>query len=82
MISQEQCFVFMVESPEEKEEPKTRRTSEEIRALWKKSILQTMLLIRMEKEKQDLKGIFSIHIIYHVNSINMIRFFGVHELMS
>jgi hypothetical protein len=38
------------------EEPKVKRTPEEIRALWKKSILQTMLLIRMEKEKQDLKG--------------------------
>jgi len=40
----------------EVEEPKVKRTPEEIRARWKKSILQTMLLIRMEKEKQDLKG--------------------------
>ncbi|CAC5381861.1 TBC1 domain family member 4,TBC1 domain family member 1 [Mytilus coruscus] len=38
------------------EEPSVKKTPEEIRALWKKTILQTMLLIRMEKEKQDLKA--------------------------
>ncbi|VDI06716.1 TBC1 domain family member 4 [Mytilus galloprovincialis] len=43
------------ESPKD-EEPNVKKTPEEIRALWKKTILQTMLLIRMEKEKQDLKA--------------------------
>lgn len=47
--------MFFVESPKD-EEPNVKKTPEEIRALWKKTILQTMLLIRMEKEKQDLKG--------------------------
>ncbi|XP_076117206.1 TBC1 domain family member 1-like isoform X4 [Mytilus galloprovincialis] len=48
------------ESPKD-EEPNVKKTPEEIRALWKKTILQTMLLIRMEKEKQDLKGFFILH---------------------
>ncbi|CAG2203371.1 TBC1D1 [Mytilus edulis] len=43
------------ETPKD-EEPNVKKTPEEIRALWKKTILQTMLLIRMEKEKQDLKA--------------------------
>ncbi|KAK3597093.1 hypothetical protein CHS0354_021196 [Potamilus streckersoni] len=34
----------------------TRRSSEEIRALWKKAIMETLLLIRMEKENQDLRA--------------------------
>ncbi|XP_052089701.1 TBC1 domain family member 1-like isoform X2 [Mytilus californianus] len=38
------------------EETSVKKTPEEIRALWRKTILQTMLLIRMEKEKQDLKA--------------------------
>ena len=34
----------------------TRKSSEEIRALWKKAILETLLLIRMEKENTTLLG--------------------------
>lgn len=37
--------------PEEK-----KRTSWELRELWKKAILQQILLLRMEKENQKLQG--------------------------
>ena len=33
-----------------------QKTSEELRALWRKAILETLLLIRMEKENLDLRG--------------------------
>lgn len=33
-----------------------KRTSGEIRALWRKAMLETLLLIRMEKENSDIKG--------------------------
>ena len=39
----------------EEKEP-TKKTPEEIRSLWKKAILETLLLIRMEKENTDLLG--------------------------
>lgn len=41
--------------PEEK-----RRTSRELRELWRKAILQQILLLRMEKENQKLQGWFAI----------------------
>ena len=34
----------------------TRMTSQRARALWKKAILETLLLIRMEKENISLQG--------------------------
>ncbi|XP_033744156.1 TBC1 domain family member 4-like [Pecten maximus] len=40
----------------EKEKEKAQLSQQEIRSLWKKAILQTLLLIRMEKEKQDIKA--------------------------
>lgn len=44
------------ESSEEYEGTKTKKTSEELRAMWRKAILETLLLIRMEKENVDLQG--------------------------
>lgn len=41
--------------PEEK-----KRTSRELRELWKKAILQQILLLRMEKENQKLQGWFGV----------------------
>ncbi|XP_053398670.1 TBC1 domain family member 1-like [Mercenaria mercenaria] len=35
---------------------KTKKTPEELRALWRKAILETLLLIRMEKENIDLQA--------------------------
>jgi hypothetical protein len=32
------------------------RSPEELRALWKKAIQQTVLLLKIEKEKQDIKS--------------------------
>ena len=43
-----------VEVEENHEKPKL--SQQEIRSLWKKAILQTLLLVRMEKEKEDIKG--------------------------
>lgn len=37
-------------------EEKTKRTKEELRDLWKKAILQQILLQRMERENQKLQG--------------------------
>lgn len=34
-----------------------KRTTEELRKLWKKSIHQAILLVRMEKENAKLRGI-------------------------
>ena len=34
----------------------SKRSSTELRALWKKAMLETLLLIRMEKENSDIKG--------------------------
>ena len=33
-----------------------KKTPEELRALWRKAILETLLLIRMERENQVLQG--------------------------
>lgn len=38
------------------ENPKQKRTREELRILWKKSIHQAILLIRMEKENAKLRA--------------------------
>ncbi|XP_060603835.1 TBC1 domain family member 1-like isoform X2 [Ruditapes philippinarum] len=43
------------ESVEEEADGK-KKTSEELRALWRKAILETLLLIRMEKENIDLQA--------------------------
>lgn len=37
-------------------EEKTKRSKEELRDLWKKAILQQILLQRMERENQKLQG--------------------------
>ncbi|XP_062602104.1 TBC1 domain family member 4-like [Saccostrea cucullata] len=44
----------------ETESPKAEKTRspEELRALWKKAIQQTVLLLKIEKEKQDIKKVF------------------------
>lgn len=39
------------------EAPKRHRTKEELRSLWKKSIHQAILLVRMEKENVLIKGL-------------------------
>ncbi|WAQ99425.1 TBCD1-like protein [Mya arenaria] len=44
------------ESLNEDEEGPHKKTSEELRALWRKAILETLLLIRMEKENIDLQA--------------------------
>nr|XP_022328358.1 TBC1 domain family member 1-like isoform X3 [Crassostrea virginica] len=36
----------------------TDRSAEELRALWKKAIQQTILLLKIEKEKQDIQKVF------------------------
>lgn len=41
--------------PEEK-----KKTSRELRELWRKAILQQILLLRMEKENQKLQGWFGV----------------------
>nr|CAH1267700.1 TBC1D1 [Branchiostoma lanceolatum] len=46
-------------SPKVRSEEKPRkRTREELRALWKKAIMEQILLIRMERENINLKGSF------------------------
>ncbi|KAL4230457.1 domain member [Mactra antiquata] len=37
-------------------ESSNKKSKEELRALWRKAILETLLLIRMEKENQDLQA--------------------------
>lgn len=44
-----------LEDFEEKGEPR-KRSKEELRELWKKSIHQAVLLVRMEKENARIKG--------------------------
>ncbi|XP_060532714.1 TBC1 domain family member 1 isoform X2 [Cylas formicarius] len=41
---------------EKQEEPRKKRTKEELRALWKSAIRQAVLLVRMEKENARLKA--------------------------
>lgn len=41
---------------EKVEEPTRKRTREELRILWKKSIYQAILLVRMEKENARIRG--------------------------
>ena len=51
--------MFIVEVGEEsfsEEGQPAKRSSEEIKALWKKAILETLLLIRMERENTNLLG--------------------------
>lgn len=44
------------------EEPTRKRTREELRILWKKSIYQAILLVRMEKENAKIRGVYmNIH---------------------
>jgi hypothetical protein len=54
------ALVLYVESVEEEADGK-KKTSEELRALWRKAILETLLLIRMEKENIDLQGEDCVH---------------------
>lgn len=44
------------------EESKThaKKTKEELRALWKKAIIEQILLIRMEKENKKLQGVYTL----------------------
>ncbi|XP_046369394.2 TBC1 domain family member 1-like isoform X2 [Haliotis rufescens] len=42
-------------------EPPRTLTPTKIRCLWKKAILETLLLIRMEKENQSLRGYFILY---------------------
>lgn len=47
---------------EKTEEPTRKRTREELRILWKKSIYQAILLVRMEKENAKIRGVYmNIH---------------------
>jgi hypothetical protein len=47
---------LLTESGAADQEPSAKRTSAEWRAMWKKAMLETLLLIRMEKENSDIKG--------------------------
>lgn len=38
------------------EKPRSRMTPQKVRALWRKAILETLLLIRMERENKSLQG--------------------------
>ena len=51
-------FVVLLQIDVEGSETNGRRkkTSAELRALWKKAMLETLLLIRMEKENSDIRG--------------------------
>ena len=42
-------------------EERTKRSKEELRELWRKAILQQILLQRMEMENQKLQGEWHIH---------------------
>lgn len=42
--------------PEKEQMPDRKRTKEELNILWKKSIYQAILLVRMEKENAKIRG--------------------------
>ncbi|KAJ8956370.1 hypothetical protein NQ318_015108 [Aromia moschata] len=48
--------VITPSKPDNVEEPSRQRTREELRILWKKSIYQAILLVRMEKENARIKA--------------------------
>ena len=41
-----------------------RRSAAELRALWRKAIMEQILLIRMEKENTSLEGMCSLHLLF------------------
>lgn len=50
------CFGLLEKSEAESQNAGRIRSGEELRALWKKSIQQTILLLKIEKEKQDIQS--------------------------
>lgn len=49
-------FGLLEKSEAESQNAGRIRSGEELRALWKKSIQQTILLLKIEKEKQDIQS--------------------------
>ena len=73
-------FDFVVEVGEEllsEDSGQSKKSSEEIRALWKKAILETLLLIRMEKENSTLLGTVFLNLITKTRPGNIQQFFMV-----
>lgn len=48
--------VTVRKTAEDTEIPMKKRTKEELKMLWKKSIHQAILLVRMEKENANIRG--------------------------
>lgn len=47
-------------------EERTKRSKEELRELWRKAILQQILLQRMERENQKLQGELHMRSLHHL----------------
>ncbi|XP_048778738.1 TBC1 domain family member 1-like isoform X3 [Ostrea edulis] len=50
--------IVLEKTETESTKPGNIRSPEELRTLWKKAIQQTVLLLKIEKEKQDIKKVF------------------------
>ena len=55
----------------------SKRSSTELRALWKKAMLETLLLIRMEKENSDIKGMTLTDLFLSSFNFTFLSFFSV-----
>ena len=67
-----------VEVEEDCTDGRAGKSSAELRALWKKAMLETLLLIRMEKENSDIKGMGVTHLLFLccVKKVILISFFS------
>jgi hypothetical protein len=48
--------LFLADETDSVDGPRAKLTPQSVRALWRKAILETLLLIRMERENKTLQG--------------------------
>ena len=51
-----QCVIFIGEVVEEKRIEPPKHSSSHLKALWKKAIMEQIILIRLEREQKKLKS--------------------------